>query len=145
MRSPAANTRFGAKLNSLKTRLAYNAGRSEHIGIDVVPHEHRYAVMRMIIKQHRELFGPTNKICIVSPGSARRGRNPLYLRYGVPVSDRERIQASELVIVDQADYYSAEQEDMFDKARGRLIKLFDTHKKARSEMDHAGVTRTLKW
>jgi len=145
MRGPAANTRFGSKMHSLEQRLAWKAKRQAHVGVDVVPNAHRYAVMRKIIAQHRTMFGPTDKICIVSPGGARRGRNPLYLRYGVRKSDHERIQNSDLVIVDQADYYSAAQEDVFDKARGRVIRLFDTHDKAYQEWCARRVGRRLKW
>ncbi len=145
MRGPAANTRFAAKMRSLEERLAWKAKRQAQVGVDVVPRASRYAVMRRIVAQHRNLFGPTSSICIVSPGSNRRGRNPLYLRYGVCKSDHQRIQSSDLVIVDGADYYSQAERDVFDKARGRVIRLFDTHDKAFQEWVSRAVERPLKW
>jgi hypothetical protein len=132
-------------MQSLETRLAWNAKRHERLGVDVVPPKQRYAVMRKIIAQHCVLFGETDNICIVSPGSARRGRNALYLRYGVRASDHQRIHSSDLVIVDQADYYSAAQKDVFANALGRVVMLFDSSEKALENWGYRVVERTLKW
>lgn len=147
MRGPSARTRIGAKMRSIMKHFGRKITYTSHVGIDVVPRDLRYVLINKIINFFRDDMGggDSAKIAIVSPGSARRGRHPLYLRHGVHKRDAAAYQAVDLLIVDQANYYSREEFNRLNASSGLVVFLFDSRSAAERKWASKKIDHSFKW
>lgn len=147
MRGPPARTRKGSKVNAIMERFERKITYTSHVGMDVVPPDLRYVVIDKIIRFFRkDMAGGNNaKIAIVSPSAARRGRHPLYRRYGVNKANTAAYQSAELLIVDQADSYTSEEFNMLNATKGLVVFLFDSRAKAESKWARGKIDHSFKW
>lgn len=84
-------------------RLAY--GRFYVAG---APRAQRKNIMQALVRRANAVCRPNTRVCVLGVGLRKMRFDPFYRRYATTSYERERLQAADLMFVDDADSFAAD-------------------------------------